>query len=54
MAPYPYWAPLDGDIGLVTDLDCPREALDPFVAAGWRVEVAAGKQLHELTVDPVG
>lgn len=53
-APYPYWAPLDGDIGLVTDLDCPREALDPFVEAGWRVEVAAGEQLHELTVDPVG
>ncbi|MGH3414418.1 MAG: DeoR/GlpR family DNA-binding transcription regulator [Marmoricola sp.] len=51
--PYPYWAPMTGDVGVVTDAGCPSEELAPFTKAGWRVELAAAGQLDD-TVDAVG
>jgi DeoR/GlpR family transcriptional regulator of sugar metabolism len=48
--PYPYWAAAFGDGGLVTDSAGAPDAVQSFVDAGWRVEVAAG-HVAGLTVD---
>jgi DeoR/GlpR family transcriptional regulator of sugar metabolism len=48
--PYPFWAAPAGDTGLVTDSIGATDAVQPFVEAGWRVEVAAGR-LTGLTVE---
>lgn len=46
--PYPYWAPLAGTIGLVTDDGCPEEIVSRFGAGGWVVQLAHEAQRPDL------